>query len=467
MICPVCKSNISDKRNRCERCGTDVTIYKKILRTSNLYYNNGLARAKVRDLTGAAAALRNCLELNKLHTNARNLLGLVYFEMGETVAALSEWVISKHFQQENNDADEYINKVQSNPTKLENLNQAIKRYNNALTFARQGSDDLAMIQLKKVVSLNPHFIRAYHLLALLHMKNNEKDKAKKCLLRAGKIDVSNTTTLLYLKELEPQAAQAADGEGNSDTGSGVTSSIMPISSYREDKPNIMAFVNLVIGVIVGIAVTAFLIVPSMNKKKIAEDNEKYSDYSSAIASLEEKEEKIKVLEADNEELIQQKELLQAEIDSFVIPEDKTPLYDPFFDAIGNYLTELEKTESNRDYPQLAQQLASIDINQLERTASITLLNRLKEEIYPKAAEFHYQAGRDYYRDSKYEEALAEFTKAMTYDPKDDDAIYYRARSYHQMEDTENAAVYYEIILNDFPDSDRRTEAQKRLDQIRD
>ena len=68
--------------------------------------------------------------------------------MGETVAALSEWVISKHFKPENNDADDYINAIQDNPTKLDGLNQAIKRYNNALTFAKQGSDDLAIIQLK-------------------------------------------------------------------------------------------------------------------------------------------------------------------------------------------------------------------------------------------------------------------------------------------------------------------------------
>ena len=108
-------------------------------------------------------------------------MGLIYFEMGETVAALSEWVISKHFKPDDNDAERYINAVQENPTKLDGLNQAIKRYNNALVFAKQGSDDLATIQLKRVISLNPRFIRAYHLLALLYMKNDEKERAKKML----------------------------------------------------------------------------------------------------------------------------------------------------------------------------------------------------------------------------------------------------------------------------------------------
>ena len=50
------------------------------------------------------------------------------------------------------------------------MNQAIKKYNIALDCAKQGNHDLAIIQLKKVVSLNPHFIRALQLLALIYMK---------------------------------------------------------------------------------------------------------------------------------------------------------------------------------------------------------------------------------------------------------------------------------------------------------
>ena len=43
----------------------------------------GLAKAQIRDLTGACELLRRSVRLDKKNTNARNLLGLVYFEMGE------------------------------------------------------------------------------------------------------------------------------------------------------------------------------------------------------------------------------------------------------------------------------------------------------------------------------------------------------------------------------------------------
>lgn len=75
---------------------------------SNMYYNDGLAKAQVRDLSGAIISLKLCLKYNKQHMMARNLLGLVYFEIGETVAALSQWILSTNLQPEKNIAEDYI-----------------------------------------------------------------------------------------------------------------------------------------------------------------------------------------------------------------------------------------------------------------------------------------------------------------------------------------------------------------------
>ncbi|MDD5900528.1 MAG: hypothetical protein PUC73_06495, partial [Lachnospiraceae bacterium] len=202
MNCPKCGYETGRNRRYCEQCGTDLTVASRLYRLSNRYYNEGLARAKVRDLSGAIIMLKKSLESSKRNIQARNLLGLVYFELGEPVAALGEWIISKHFVQENNPADYFIEKVQSNPAKLDAVNQTVKKYNQALAYAKQGSDDLAMLQLRKAISNNPGYVRALQLLALLYMKNEEYEKAKRCLLRAQKTDVANTTTLAYLAEIE-------------------------------------------------------------------------------------------------------------------------------------------------------------------------------------------------------------------------------------------------------------------------
>ena len=108
MNCPNCGKEVSFHKLVCEACGQDLKIHRKIISASNSFYNDGLKKAKVRDLSGAVISLKKSLKLNKKNTDARNLLGLVYYEMGEVVEALSEWVISKNFQADDNIADKYM-----------------------------------------------------------------------------------------------------------------------------------------------------------------------------------------------------------------------------------------------------------------------------------------------------------------------------------------------------------------------
>ena len=201
MICYNCGCRLSEK-NFCAGCGADVTLYKKIMCASNRFYNEGLDKASVRDLSGAITSLRESLKLNKNNIEARNLLGLVYYERGEVVAALSEWVISKNIKEDKNIADDYINMIQNNPGRLDTFNQTVKKYNQALLYCQQDSLDLAVIQLKKVLSMNPRFLQARQLLSLLYINNQDWDKAKKELDKCIKIDANNTMTLRYIKEVE-------------------------------------------------------------------------------------------------------------------------------------------------------------------------------------------------------------------------------------------------------------------------
>ena len=173
MYCYYCGSEL-DSTDTCPSCEADVRMIKKIQSASNYCYNEGLAKAKVRDLSGAVEELKRSLKFDKMNMNARNLLGLIYYEMGESVDAISEWVISKSLIPERNPASEYLNDVQSSSSRMESLNQTIAKFNQALTYCQQGDDDLAIIQLKKVLSLNPRLVKGNQLLALLYMKQGKK-----------------------------------------------------------------------------------------------------------------------------------------------------------------------------------------------------------------------------------------------------------------------------------------------------
>ena len=200
MECLNCGAPVLEN-GHCSQCGMNYKLLAKAYNTSNYYYNLGLDRASVRDLTGAIDALNLALKYNKQNINARNLLGLIYYEMGETVLGLTQWVISCNYLPDNNMAERYIQEVQSDPLKLEEANQLAKQFNQALAHAKQGTKDLAFIQLKRILSNYPHFVKGYLLLALLYLDNGNPDKAKKALKRVLRIDKNNTLAVKYLSEM--------------------------------------------------------------------------------------------------------------------------------------------------------------------------------------------------------------------------------------------------------------------------
>ena len=83
MNCMNCGAFLMDKElDYCPNCGCNVLIQKKVDYLSRQYYNQGLEKASVRDLSGAISCLKQSLIYNKHNIQARNLLGLVYFETG-------------------------------------------------------------------------------------------------------------------------------------------------------------------------------------------------------------------------------------------------------------------------------------------------------------------------------------------------------------------------------------------------
>ena len=112
--------------------------------------------------------------MNKNHVDARNLLGLVYYEMGEIVDALGQWIISNTYQPGDENASQYIADVQEDKHFFETATSAIKKFNQALESAKNDSEDLAIIQLKNAISSYPRYIKAYQLLTLLLIKQPMK-----------------------------------------------------------------------------------------------------------------------------------------------------------------------------------------------------------------------------------------------------------------------------------------------------
>ena len=178
-----------------------VEYTERFIYQSNQWYNDGLKKATIRDMSGAIVSLKKSLQYNRDNIPARNLLGLVYYGRGEVAEALVEWIISKNIKTHGNIATYYIKKVQESASELESINEAIKKYNQSLVYCEQGGEDLAAIQLRKVVSMHPTFLRAHQLLALIYIETEQYAKARQALRKAHKLDATNETTLRYMHEL--------------------------------------------------------------------------------------------------------------------------------------------------------------------------------------------------------------------------------------------------------------------------
>ena len=472
MNCPKCNAKISMKQSKCEMCGLDLSLYKKIFSLSNYYYNEGLSKAKVRDLSGAVIVLRKSLELNKKNTKARNLLGLVYFELGETVAALSSWVISKHFQPENNMADDYLKAVQKNATQLDNLNQTIKKYNTALRAAQGGNADLAVIQLKKVVAMNPHYVSGMQLLALLYMKRGEYEKAKKYLNRAAKIDVSNTKTLTYLSELasktgrgeEPKKISNANLTQEVDAVTYENSKAFRPTDFEDERPNIRAWLNLIIGAAVGIACGYLLFIPATKKNLVEQYNSSSLDYHSEKSMMTAQ---VSSLTKDKENLQSKVDELQATIDESKAKEYDAAMYDDLFEGVNLYISNLQDSSSAVDYEAIAKKLGSVKESALENKTAKEMYDVVKEATFVKASDNLYEEGHNAYSAGKYNDALDILLEAYKYNPDDENTIYFIGRSYHRLGENEKAKKYYNLIIKKFSDTARYSEAKQQLASLGD
>lgn len=453
MICYRCGSEV-EKNEFCPYCETDLSIFQRVVRISNSYYNDGLQKANVRNLSGAVISLKQSLKFNKYNIEARNLLGLVYCEMGEVVEALSEWVISKNYQPEGNRACFYLDSIQQNQSLLSSTNQTIKKYNQALVYCRQDSRDLAIIQLKKVLSLNPKLVKAHQLLALLYIQEDKLELAKKTLRNAGKIDTDNTTTLRYLKEVNTRLKEQNKRKKPKPEDdlisyqSGNETIIMP-KRFKESSLG-ATLLYILAGLIIGVAVTCWLIVPNVQKEAVEQARYQQVEANDALST---NAQKIKKLEEQITELESQ---LSLAADASSQVQQKMDAYETLLNAYAAYIAQ--------DMVKAGEELAKVDSAQLSVNGK-SIYDTMNAEVSQKYLEQLYATGYRQYSEGDYANAI---TNLKTVTEKDmafenGNAVYYLAQSYRKSGDAVSAAPYYQYVLDNYPNTERARTAKNYVD----
>lgn len=439
MQCFMCGTDVGNE-HICPHCGANILLYKQILYLSEKFYNIGLEKAKVRDLSGAEEALKRSLSYSKYNISARNLLGLIYYETGDTVNALNEWVIVKNFDPENALADRYLAEVENTPGLLNKINTTIKKYNQAIEYCKSGSPDLAMIQLKKILSTNPKLVKAYQLLALIYIKEGRYNDARKQLLEANKIDNNNTTTLIYLQEVKSELKDGfykhkkkkAETVGYTDGDRAILMQDGVRSLMDGTRAGI---VNVLLGLAMGLLICFFLVVPSV-KQSLGE---------SESATLLENGQNLTRAENEIADLKDELAKTQNKLDKYTGSKDLVSSYEILIKAIDQL--DRGDRDSAKDNAQ------AIDRSLLDEEGQ-KIYDEIMEELTPDICKELFDEGKAYYEAQNYESAITNFKSIIEIDEDYEKgyAMYLLADSLRVSSKTADSVDYYKKVAERFPNT---------------
>ena len=428
---------------------------KKIVYQSNYWYNDGLRKAQIRDMSGAIASLRSSLQFNRENIAARNLLGLVYYGIGEVPEALVQWIISKNLRPVNNIAGYYIDTVQSSAKELETVNLAIKKYNQCLAYCIQNGEDLAVIQLKQVVASHPAFLKAHQLLALLYLHTGQYTRARQTVRQARKLDIGNETTLRYMHELMSRQGKKrrrplkkrADAVEYS---RGNETIIQPRHSRFEGLMNHFAVANIFIGAVIGAAIIWFLVAPAVHQSSSERLNSQMRAYSDQIQSLEAQ---VSAQTRTLDDYRAAGEALEANASA-------AECYEKLMTVSDQYDSEEYSNAS------MAEALLEISKDTLGEKGQ-ALYDELAANVFPGTCESYLASGTEALEAADYETAIGDLGKVVRMDAgyNEGQALYELARAYWNNGDSENASKYFQQVVDGYGDSEYAEDAQQSLDEI--
>ncbi len=418
----------------------DVTLE----RIANCYYNLGLERARLRDLSGAAELLKKSLQYDKYQKDARNLLGLIFFECGETADALVQWVISMNLMPEDNLADHYLDEVQRKPAILRICSDNVKRYNQALDYAQNNNEDLAIMQLNQVISDRPNYVKAHTLLALLYMKKEEWVKAGKSLLTVLRIDRNNPKALVLMDEVKHNTGRAEVEQNRlknvfshrrmSDDDVLVPQEVKQISPW-------MVVLYILIGFAFALLSFYLLLLPAKTKALNSQNNQELIRYA----------EKLDAVNQENTSLQSRLDSLQTEYDAANAQLAQYASANASFASQYRGLNDIQALISGGDMVGAAEQYLQLDVSNVTDESLQSLLSTVKAEmegsVYQRLSELGTAAWNS--GDTAQAQKDYELSLQLRQEPE---TMFLLARLYQSSGDTENANKLFDQIVGEYPAS---------------
>lgn len=354
----------------------------------------------------------------------------------------------------------------------ENIKEAINLFNKALEDARFGNEDMAIIALKKAISLHPGFYEAMNLLGICYAAIGKDDMAEFAFRQVIDADDSSIKALEYLNKMKGLAGETDRTEITPVKKKSKTVKTRPQESrgsllesaakgLQKEDNNIYGL-KYIAGIMIGVVLVLFiwLMVPTnkslfsvVREEKIIKDPE----LEKQIAQLNEKIKNLEVdLQASNEEKLRV-------IDSF-----------ESYKAWSGRLEQAEAEFSAGNIVQAAELLVNTQ-GQIP-TEFAAGHKKLWDKVRVQAANQLYQEANKIYdgntaKDAEvYKQALEKFESAITYLENDRPNympnLYYQAgKAAARCDEMERAVELFEAIISQYPTSQYSSYASVRLREI--
>lgn len=422
-------------------------------RIANVYYNLGLERAKLNDLSGAAELLKKSLHFNKYQTDARNLLGLIFYEMGETADALIQWVISMNLHPaQKNRADYYLEEVQRKPGQLEIASQTVKKFNQALWQAQHEGEDLAVLQLNRIIEEKPNFVKAHILLSLLYMEKGDNVRAGRSLMKVLKIDRNNPKALILMDEVKRRTGRAEIEKNklkNAFSHRQMEDDDVILPKMKAHATAGQVVVYLSVGLCLGIVSFWLLLLPSIRRKINVEANRQVVAYSQ---ELSDKNASLSDLEAQFESLQQQYADASTRLNAF-------EQQNADFTSMYQKLTGIRSNYQSGNLLQAVADYVTIDQTQVTEEPLLSLLNEIRQYMENDGFNQLVNQGISSWNAGDTGTAGQRFDQALQIKPDDPEAMYLKARILQGNGQTEEANAIFDRIVGEHPESTYAERAQ--------
>ena len=413
-------------------------------RIANCYYNLGLERARLRDLSGAAELLKKALHFDKYEREARNLLGLIFFEMGEVADALVQWVISMNLLPEDNPADYFLEQIQRKPAILRICSDNVKRYNQALDYAQHNNEDLAVFQLNQVIGDSPNYVKAHILLSLLYMRRSEWVKAGKSLYLVLKIDRNNPKALVLMDYVKKKTGRAEVEQSRLRNVFShrkmMDDDVMMPQEVKQISPWAVSAL-LLLGVVIALFVFYLLMLPAGIRRANSKNNQEMISYTEKLDAANQKMGDLSAANAS----------LQKEYDEMKEKLDRYENQNASFMAQYQSLVGINNALSTGDLTQAAQLYTALDQSAITDESLVSMLSSIKSQMEGSVYLRLQELGSTAWNAGRLEEALQDYTWSVKI-RREAENLFLLARIQQTMGNTTEANQNFDSVVGEFPSS---------------